>query len=197
MAREYTAIKSFMLGADAGYAQPTQPVSERVRIDSPAIDVMTDLTRVTAVIILAGDTVDEAHRRMIQRGVRLLLVVDQDRKVHGVITANDVLGEKPVQAAVQRGVARSEIQVRDIMTPRSALQVLELREVNASTVGHIIATLKAAGRQHTLVVDPDARNGQRVRGIFSATQIARQLGIAITTDAVARTFADIEAMLGH
>ncbi|MGH8634714.1 MAG: hypothetical protein ACRET7_11365 [Burkholderiales bacterium] len=31
---------------------------------------MTDLARVTAIIILPGDTVDEAHRRMIQRGVR-------------------------------------------------------------------------------------------------------------------------------
>lgn len=97
MAREYTAIKAVMLVADAGYAQPTQPVPERVTIDSPAVDVMTDLIRVTAVIILAGDSVDEAHRRMIQRGVRLLLVVDQDRRVHGVITANDVLGEKPVR----------------------------------------------------------------------------------------------------
>lgn len=134
---------------------------------------------------------------MIQRGVRSLLVVDQDRKVHGVITANDVLGEKPVQAAVQRGAARSEIQVRDIMTQRSALQVLEMRDVSASTVGHIVATLKAAGRQHTLVVDRDARRGQHVRGIFSATQIARQLGITITTDAVARTFADIEATLSR
>ncbi len=45
----------------------------------------------TVVIILAGDSVDEAHRRMIQSGVRLLLVVDQDRKAHGVITANDVV----------------------------------------------------------------------------------------------------------
>jgi len=197
MAREYAAIQSTALDANAGYAQPTQPILERVRIDSPAVDVMTDLTRVTAVIILPGDSVDEAHRRMIQRGVRLLLVVDQDRKVHGVITANDVLGEKPVQAAVQRGAARSEIQVRDIMTQRSALQVLEMRDVSASTVGHIVATLKAAGRQHTLVVDRDARRGQHVRGIFSATQIARQLGITITTDAVARTFADIEATLSR
>lgn len=194
MAREYAAINPIALEADAGYAQPSQPVPERVGFDNPAVEVMTDLTRVTAVIILAGDSVDEAHRRMIQRGVRLLLVVDQDRKVHGVITANDVLGEKPVQAAVQRGVARSEIHVRDVMTPRSNLQVLQMREVSASTVGHIVATLKAAGRQHTLVVD---RDGQRVCGIFSATQIARQLGVSITTDAVARTFADIEAMLGR
>jgi CBS domain-containing protein len=197
MTRDYSAIKPVSLLEDSGYAQPTQAVLERVRINSPAVDVMTDLTRVTAVIILPGDAVDEAHRRMIQRGVRLLLVVDQDRRVHGIVTANDVLGEKPVKTAVQRGVPRSEIQVRDIMTPRGRLEVLDLRDVQAAAVGHIVATLKAAGRQHTLVVDRDAKGRQRVRGVFSATQIARQLGIAITTEAVARTFADIEASLGH
>lgn len=197
MVREYSAISPVVLQADSGYAQPTQAVLERVGIDSPAIDVMTDFTRVTAVIILPGDTVDEAHRRMIQRGVRLLLVVDADRRVHGLVTANDVLGEKPVQTAVQQGVHRSEVLVRDIMTPRAKLEALEFREIEAATVGHIVATLKAAGRQHTLVVDQDAKGRQRVRGVFSATQIARQLGIVITTEAVARTFADIEASLGH
>jgi CBS domain-containing protein len=197
MVRDYSAIKPVALLVDSGYAHPTQAVLERVRIDSPAVDVMTDLTRITAVIILPGDTVDEAHRRMIQRGVRLLLVVDADRRVHGLVTANDVLGEKPVKTAVQQSVHRSEVQVRDIMTPRDALEALDIRDVEASTVGHIVATLKAAGRQHTLVVDQDAKGRQRVRGVFSATQIARQLGIAITTEAVARTFADIEASLGH
>jgi len=195
MTRDYSALKPVSFEAGSGYAQPTQAVLERVRIDSPALEVMTDLTRVTAVIILPGDTVDEAHRRMIQRGVRLLLVVDQDRRVHGIVTANDVLGEKPVRVAVQRGVPRNEIQVRDIMTERERLEVLDLRDVQSATVGHIVATLKAAGRQHTLVVDQDAKGRQRVRGVFSATQIARQLGIVITTEAVARTFADIEASL--
>ena len=197
MARDYPAIKPIALQSDSGYAQPTQAVLDRVRIDSPAVDVMTDLTKVTAVIILPGDTVDEAHRRMIPRGVRLLLVVDADRRVHGILTANDVLGEKPVQTAVQQGVHRSDVQVRDIMTPRAALEALDIREVQGATVGHIVATLKAAGRQHTLVVDQDATGRQRVRGMFSATQIARLLGVAITTETVARTFADIEASLGH
>jgi hypothetical protein len=47
------------------------------------------------------------------------------------------------------------------------------------------------------VIESDVQGRQRVRGVFSATQIARQLGIAFTTETVARTFADIEANLGH
>jgi hypothetical protein len=37
----------------------------------------------------------------------------------------------------------------------------------------------------------------RLRGIFSTTQIVRQLGMTIQTDAVAHTFAEIEAQLSR
>jgi len=45
------------------------------------------------------------------------------------------------------------------------------------------------------VVERDASGRQTVRGVFSATQIARQLGVAIPTSEVARTFSEIEAAL--
>lgn len=195
--RNYTPLPTNALLTDIGYAQPTQAVPDRVSLDSPAVDVMTDLTRITAIIILAGDTVDEAHRRMIQRSVRLLLVVDKDRKLQGVITANDVLGEKPVQTAVERGIQREEVLVRDVMTLRERLQVLDMEQVRSAKVGHVVATLKQAGRQHSLVVDRSEQGRQRLRGIFSATQVARQLGVTIQTSAVANTFAEIESMLAR
>ena len=197
MLRNYTPLPANALLTDIGYAQPTQAVPDRVTLDSPAVEVMTDLTRVTAIIILAGDAVDEAHRRMIQRGVRLLLVVDQDRRILGVITANDVLGEKPVQTAVERGIRREEVLVRDVMTPRERLQVLDMEQVRAARVGHVVATLKQAGRQHSIVVDRNEQGRQRLRGIFSTTQVARQLGVTIQTSAVANTFSEIESMLAR
>jgi CBS domain-containing protein len=195
MLRDYSPLAFHWLLPGTGYAQPTQTVLEKVTADDAALNVMTDLTRVTAVIILPGDTVDEAHRRMIQRGVRLLLVVDQDRKVVGLITATDILGESPVLAASERGVRREEVMVRDIMTPQERLEVLDMAEVRASKVGHVVATLRKAGRQHALVVDRDGRGGQTVRGLFSATQIARQLGATIQTSEIARTFSEIESLL--
>ena len=197
MLRNYSPLPTLLLPPGSGYAQPTQAALDRAQLDSPATDVMTDLTKVTAVIILAGDTVDEAHRRMVQRGVRMLLVVDQDRKVLGVITASDVWGEKPVQIAAQQGLHRDEVLVRNCMTPCASLQVLDLEWVLAAKVGHIVSTLKQAARQHTLVVERIASGGVRLRGIFSTTQIVRQLGINIQTNAVANTFAEIEAQLSH
>ena len=197
MLRNYSPLRSMLLQPGVGYAQPTQVVPEKVTLDDAAVSVMTDLTRVTAVIILPGDTVDEAHRRMLQRGVRLLLVVDQNRKVVGLITATDILGEKPVLAASERGLRRGEVLVRDIMTPQERLEVLAMDDVRAAKVGHIVSTLQKAGRQHAIVVEHDAKGRQTVRGVYSATQIARQLGVAIQTSEIARTFSEIESMLSR
>jgi CBS domain containing-hemolysin-like protein len=193
--RDYPPLSSMLLQPGVAYAQPTQAVPDKVALDDPATAVMTDFTRVTAVIILPGDPVDEAHRRMIQRGVRLLLVVDQDRKVVGLITATDILGEKPVLVGTQRGLRREEVMVRDIMTPQERLEVLDMADVRAAKVGHVVATLQKSGRQHAMVVERDANARQTVRGLFSATQIARQLGAAIQTSEIAQTFSEIESLL--
>lgn len=195
--RDYAPLPSSPLQSGTGYAQPTQAVPDRATLDAPALQVMTDLKAVTAVIVLSGDALNEAHRRMIQRGVRLLLVVDQDRRVVGVITATDVLGEKPMRVIAQRSMRREELLVRDVMTPQDALEVLDLAAVRTAKVGHIVATLKRSGRQHAIVVEQEAGGRRAVRGLFSATQIARQLGVAIPTSEVALTFSEIEAQLAR
>jgi hypothetical protein len=74
------------------------------------------------------------------------------------------------------------------------IEALSMQEVTHAQVGHIVASLKESGRQHALVAEP---GGRRVRGIFSATQIARQLGVQLQTAEVAKTFAEIEAALLH
>ena len=120
------------------YEVITQPLPDRVTLEDPAMSVMTDLTRVSAVVSLPGDTVNEAHRRMIQRGVRLLLVVDAHRKVVGIVTATDILGEKPVQVATARGIPREQVLVSDIMVTQANLEVLDLADVRAAKVGHVV-----------------------------------------------------------
>ena len=197
MVRNYAVLNSLLLQPDSGFCQPAQSLPQRVGFDDAAESVMTDLKQVSGVIIRPGDGIDEANQRMIQRGVRLLLVVDENRKVVGIITAVDILGEKPLQVIAERGCRREEILVRDIMTPQHRLEVLNMGDVHSAKVGHIVTTLKKSGRQHAVVVEVDRNGNQMVRGLFSATQIARQLGVAIQTSEVARTFSEIEAMLAR
>jgi CBS-domain-containing membrane protein len=195
MNREYQPLTSHRLQSGARYHQPTLD-QEPVHIDSPALAVMTDLMSVPAATIDPEAPLDAANRLMIARGVRLLLVCDAARQVLGLITSNDVLGEKPVQFALQRDVRRQEIRVRDIMIPCESLEVLQYADLIHAEVGHIVATLRHAGRQHALVADMgvDGKT-QTVRGIFSASQIARRLKVSIQTTEVAQTFAEIGAAL--
>jgi len=197
MTREYHPLTAHRLETGTLYHLPDQD-RERVRIDSPALAVMTDLRRIPAATIDLEAPLDAANRFMIRHGVRLLLVTNDERQVLGLITANDVLGEKPVQFALERGIKRTEIRVGDIMTRRELLEVLRYADLIRAEVGHIVATLKRMGRQHALVIDSSGDGGvQTIRGIFSASQIARQLGVTIQTTEVAQTFAEIETALGR
>jgi CBS-domain-containing membrane protein len=191
----YPPLPAKLLRPGTSFFSPLQVLPERVGLEHPARAVMTDLKQVSAVVIRPDDTVDEAHRRMIQRGVRLLLVLDPDRRVVGLLTATDILGEKPMKVVAERGCRHGDIVVSDIMTPQERLEVLDMADVATARVGHIVATLTASGRQHAMAVDRDARGMETVRGLFSATQIARQLGAAVPTMERARTFAEIKSAL--
>ena len=188
--KEYSALTMSRLPAGARVAEPAPP--EHVSLDDPAFSVMTDLRVVRAATTTPGELMSRAHAQMIQRGVRLLFVLERDSGIVGVITATDILGEKPLRFAQTHGATHAEIVVGDVMTPASMLEAIPLQDVAQMRVGHIVATHKAVRRQHLMVVED---NGRRVRGLFSLSQVARQLGIPLQTTQVAQTFADIEAAL--
>ena len=190
--RDYSALPHQPLASGARLIPAQLP--GHVGLDDPAFAVMTDLREVPAATTGARESVDRAHAAMIQRGVRLLVVTGANGAIEGVITATDRLGEKPMRQMQARGVQRSELTVADLMTPAAMLEALSLQDVAQMRVGHIVATLKQVRRQHLMVADP---GGQNVRGLFSASQVARQLGVQLQTFEVARTFADIEAALAR
>jgi CBS domain-containing protein len=206
MERDYQPLPIRELGPNAGFRRPVQPPPARVSAESPAAHVMTDLTRVAPATIRPQAPLTGANQFMITRGVRLLLVIDEVENVLGLITATDILSEKPMRAAVDRGIRRDELTVADVMTPAEQVEVINYAEVEGARVGHVLETLRRAGRQHALVVDFDETPSGRplaapsrrtmVRGIFSISQIARQLGVAVpAAGEVARTFSEIESAI--
>src|SRR5258705_7522742 len=123
--REYSALKLSLLPQGSRVAEPQPP--ERVTLDDPAFAVMTDLRDVAAVTTRPDQSMHDAHALMLQRRVRLLFVLEAGGAIAGVITATDLLGEKPMRFIQGRGVAHGEITVGDIMTPASMLEAMAIQ----------------------------------------------------------------------
>ncbi len=190
----YKPLSSRLLKAGASYHWPSSKFMP-VHADSPALQVMTDLDKVSAATISIDATLSQSTQKMAARGVRLLLVTHYNGDILGVITARDMVGERPVNHLRQNGGKHSDLTVRDFMTPLEKIEVLSFADVERAKVGQIIATLKESGRQHAIVADTNAHGDDSICGIFSITQIGRQLGMVMVAFDVSKTFAEIEATL--
>lgn len=191
MSDTFGTLSHVRLKSATPYIHPPE-LPARVYMDNPAIDVMTDFHYVTPRTIRPDVTIDDALEHMKKSGVRLLLVEDEERNVIGIITSNDIQGEKPIRLAQESRISHSEIKVSDVMTPRDEVEALNMLSVRNAQVGHIVATLHAVERRHLLVVqsvdfdefessggdgnEPSiSGSAQVIRGLFSSAQIGRQL----------------------
>ncbi len=164
--------------------------------DSPALKVMTDLSQSRLVTVRAGAGLDEALDLMIRAGVRMLMVIDDRQRIVGLVTSRDINGEKPIHFASEQRVTRDTIQIADIMTAKSHMEVLQFADVERAHVGDIIQTLRESARQHAVVVQQNPGGDEMLlRGLFSITQIGRQLGIEIEPSGAVQSFAELEALL--
>lgn len=194
--KKYSPLAAHPFKANTSFVRPAQQLPERVSLEDPAFSVMTDLKVVSVINVRAKTSMDRANAKMIRYGVRMLLVLDDSDYVVGLVTATDILGEKPIRFLQHMGGTHADIMVRDVMTTQRELEVMMLPDVAQAKIGHVLASLKKANRHHAIVVEQNADGTQMVRGLFSVTQIARQLGLQVQAGDVAQIFAKIEEMPG-
>lgn len=189
----FAPLDLFTLRPQTGYAKPYSFSPNPVKVSSSALEVLTDLRFVPAATVKAEVDIESTMQKMIARGVRSLLVVDANDDVIGLVTARDLMGDRPTAVMASSHLEFSEIKVRQVMTIADDIEVVPLEGVLHARVGDIVETLKHSGRQHAMVVEEDAMTGKAViRGIFSASQIARQLGVVLQKHDLSQTFAEID-----
>lgn len=184
--REYLPLGSYS-PALAGAWMLARPSPARVTLDSPALDVMTDFAQVPAATIERSASLATANDYMVTHGVRSLFVVTPDGRLAGLVTTTDLIGDRAVRASHARGVRRHELTVGDVMTAAEDMVALMLEDVRSAKVGHVVASLKQAGRHHELAAEALPGGEVRIRGMFSVSQIARQLGMPLQISELART----------
>lgn len=195
----------------------TEPISflrppsapERVHLNSPAVDVMTDFTYVVPRTTGIDTPIDEALEHMKKSGVRSLLVIDDAEDVIGLVSSYDIQGEKSIKLIEQLRLPRGGITVGQVMAPKHELEFVDMLSVRSARVGHIVATLRALEQRYLLVSQigeqeeapmeglpdtymrgtewepmkiPSRAPGRRwIRGLFSAAQVSRQLNVDLMT----------------
>ena len=173
-------LKTFRFSEDTCIPQAQPKQGSAVTLASPALNVMTDLALVRAATVDPDTLLDKAEQTMIQQGVRSLFVVSDFPCVAGLVTAADVMGEKPMRQVTQRNLQRQDLRVTDVMTRLSQLDALDYNELKSANVGDVIAAFKKVGHTHFLVVQAATTQGPaRIRGVISITQVKRQMGQAV------------------
>lgn len=208
MSEHYSPLRRSSIPEPISYLRPpTAP--NRVRLDNPAVDVMTDFMYVQPRTTRTNVPIDAALEHMKTSGVRSLLVIGESDDVIGLVSSYDVEGEKPIKLIEQTRVSRAEITIDQVMTPKRDLQFVDMLSVRSAKVGHVVATLRGQDLRYLLVAQvgleeetpleglPDTymrgtewepakiptriSDARWIRGLFSAAQVSRQLGVDLMT----------------
>ena len=195
MNTSYSILTPELLAPGSTLKQLQSTLSEPIKAGDPAERVYTDLTRVRPFTVSPTTAIDQVNDKMIACAVRLLFVVDSEENLHGLVTYSDLFGDRPVRYIQEHGGKRNDILAQDVMTPLLQLEALRIADVQKASVGNIVETIKAAGRQHLLVCARGDDGRQTIIGLFSSTHIEKLVGIRIELSPRAQNFADLERAL--
>jgi CBS domain-containing protein len=158
----------------SGELAPPQTGAWQVKLGDPARTVMTDFNEHNIVSVRAEQQIDEALEHMRHAGVRSAFVLDTSRtRVLGLVTAYDIMGEKPLRFAQDMGTAREQVIVGDIMERAADWKVLKLADIERATVAAVLDAFKQSRRTHLPVIADEPGGPARVRGVFSSAKVLR------------------------
>jgi hypothetical protein len=158
-----------------GEPQLPQPVRQADLTD-PALSLMTDLRLAPCV------------------RVHMAFVAGVGGEPIGLVTADDLQGERPLRRAAADHVGIGDLVLEHVMTPLSDWQVVDAWQVEHSRVGNVAATMRRHGLRY-LVVAERGPASTRLCGLFSARRLEQALGVDLSPGPRSRSFAELEAAL--
>jgi CBS domain-containing protein len=142
----------------------------------PAVSVMTDFRERPSVTVAESDSIDAALDHMKHAGVRSAFVIDTARnEVVGLVTAYDIMSEKPMRFMQSLVRPRSEVVVRDIMQPIADWRVADVKDLETSTVLAVASMFEETQLTHVPVMETADSGGRQLRGLLSASRVRRLL----------------------
>jgi len=178
--------------ARTGVIRSVKPLAQIGSEDS-AVHLLKDFSEHRPPSIDSELPVPEARLRMKLADTSIKLVEDPSGNCLGVLTIEDVSGEKPLTIANRQGVALRDLRVRDIMRPLEELPAIRYRDLKAATVGDLVSTFQEIHEEYLLVLDADRQQPLEsyLRGLVDARELRERLNLAIDLDHRATKFYEI------
>lgn len=179
MAKIYPPLNSVDLNAGTEYVHSGE-LPEILHVEDSAFDAMVDFKETKAFTIHQDKPIDEALASMRVCRVHEMVVINDNDTVVGLISSEDILGEKPIKITEEKLIHRSAIKVRLVMTPADEITTIPIEELKIAKIGHVVTTLRSTRQHYALVIEhPTGNHRQRIRGLFSWTHISKQLNMNI------------------
>jgi CBS domain-containing protein len=170
-------------------------IAPRAAMTDPAGSLMTDLGLSSCVTVDQHDGIAPTLHVMQRAGVRMAFVTGIGGELVGLVTADDLQGERPLLRALADHVALEELTLEQVMHPRSDWLVVDAWQIEHSRLGNVAATMRAHGLAYLLVAERGDNRASRIRGLFSARRLEAALGVDLAAGPLSRSFAELEAAL--
>ncbi len=159
-------------GRACAQRRPLHP--RRLRFHDPAVLAMTDFSREPPATVTEDVPLEQALNLMFRLATRALLVV-RGSAVAGLVTLEDARAARACSG--QRGSPR----VGAVMTPTREVPAIDWQTLQDSSVADLIEIFDGAAVLHLVVLENEAANVERVRGVIHRARLERQLRVASAT----------------
>ena len=171
---KYETIETLQLSSSDTILK-SHDMPELVHLDDPAFTVMLDFCQTPALTINESTSMSDAQNEMEFHGTHLMSVVDDEHHIKGLLTAEDLLGEKPIKVIQEMRTSRDKIPIRMLMTKLKYVPAFNITSVEKSRVGNVLKSLHELDSPFALVVRVHDDGEKILRGCFTTAQISRQL----------------------
>jgi hypothetical protein len=160
-------------------AEPFQRVRVKlpyVRLNDPAVRVMTDFTQEAPRTIDAALGLDEALDQMFRCGARAMLV-SRSQQIVGLITTDDLRGECITHS--DYSAWRDELCVADVMIGVDDIPAIDWETLLESRVSDLVEIFQGSGVICLVVIQSESSAIERIRGLIHRRRLDLQLGARV------------------
>jgi len=179
-----------------------QPVSVRYRLasraqntltrDDLATELLRDFSRQNPLTVRSSEDIHAIGKKLEISGETLCVVINRKDDVIGVLHLKDLIGSLPMSIASQRGSAIADLVAQDVMRPVWSLPTIGFTKLQSLTVDDLLSIFRELHSDYLLVTETVAgEEGKVVRGLLSADELSRRLGVQVNTTPRPESFSDI------